>query len=283
MNCGKCHTKISKGISHGSLILCDSCYDLVRRVSSERLKYFNDWSSFYKPKEPHLWLNDKELKVLNRMKGVKEDKTKKCEVAHLWLDVREVNAVLEADKIKRRISMKKCEVCGADQELLNLDDDSGMASYGCRKCTENDLTKALKEFAEIEKQEALAKEIVGIPSHLVDDASPRGKSQDKLNEAIEEAKGRGAGLKYDTGKLRYDLIPPQATKALAEVLTFGAEKYEANSWQLLEDAESRYMDALLRHIEAHRLGEHRDKESGLTHLAHALTNLNFLIYLNEES
>lgn len=34
-----------------------------------------------------------------------------------------------------------------------------------------------------------------------------------------------AGLKYDSGKPRLDLVPPEAVMALGYVLTYGAEKY----------------------------------------------------------
>jgi hypothetical protein len=86
------------------------------------------------------------------------------------------------------------------------------------------------------------------------------------------------GDKYDEGKLRYSLVPPEATRALAEVLTFGAGKYEPNGWKHVPNAEERYMDALLRHIEAYRSGEVTDEESDLPHLWHAITNLAFLIW-----
>jgi hypothetical protein len=89
--------------------------------------------------------------------------------------------------------------------------------------------------------------------------------------------------KYDAGKLRYSLIPPKVTKALAEVLTFGASKYEPNGWKYLDNAEERYMDALLRHIEAHRSGIVTDDESGLPHLWHAITNLAFLIWFQKST
>lgn len=88
-------------------------------------------------------------------------------------------------------------------------------------------------------------------------------------------------LKYDQGKLRHDLIPPEAEKALAEVLTFGAAKYEPDSWRDVKDGKRRYMAAALRHINAHRMGEELDEESGLTHLSHALTNLAFLVALDD--
>lgn len=84
-------------------------------------------------------------------------------------------------------------------------------------------------------------------------------------------------MKFDSGKLRYSLIPPVATEALAKVLTYGAKKYKPNNWQKAEDF-SRYTDALYRHLEAWRGGQEFDEESGLSHLSHALTNVAFLIW-----
>ena len=87
-------------------------------------------------------------------------------------------------------------------------------------------------------------------------------------------------MKFDTSKLRYDLIPTSTTKALAQVLTYGAKKYKPNNWQNVDDID-RYVAALFRHIEAWRDGEKLDKESGLHHLAHALTNVAFLLHLDK--
>lgn len=89
-------------------------------------------------------------------------------------------------------------------------------------------------------------------------------------------------IKFDGDKLRYDLIPPSATKALAEVLTFGARKYKPNNWRNVPQEElNRYVAAAMRHFEAHRSGEYFDADSGLPHLAHCLTNIAFLIDLDE--
>ena len=86
-------------------------------------------------------------------------------------------------------------------------------------------------------------------------------------------------IKRDAGKLRMDLIPPQAFTAISAVMTFGAEKYPAGSWREVEPW--RYHAAALRHIVAWKQGQRRDEESGLPHLWHALTNLAFLIVLEE--
>lgn len=88
----------------------------------------------------------------------------------------------------------------------------------------------------------------------------------------------GVSMKHDSGKLRYDLIPPRPLKSLARVLSYGAEKYAPNSWQNLDDFKNRYYAALMRHLEAWRLGENFDPESHLYHLEHAFCNLMFLVH-----
>lgn len=86
------------------------------------------------------------------------------------------------------------------------------------------------------------------------------------------------GQKDDREKTRLDLIEPQFIEAVGEILTFGADKYEANSWQKVENAKDRYYAALMRHLMAWRGGEEIDPESGLTHLAHVACNVMFLMH-----
>jgi len=86
------------------------------------------------------------------------------------------------------------------------------------------------------------------------------------------------GHKNDQEKNRLDLIEPQFIEGVGEVLTFGAQKYEPNNWQKVEDAENRYYAAALRHLLAWRRGETTDEESGLSHLKHVATNIMFLLH-----
>jgi hypothetical protein len=88
------------------------------------------------------------------------------------------------------------------------------------------------------------------------------------------------GRKYDTGKLRYSLIPVLALAEIVKVLCFGANKYGDNNWIHVENASQRYLDALMRHVESYRSGEMLDPESGLHHLAHAGCCILFLLHLN---
>lgn len=77
-------------------------------------------------------------------------------------------------------------------------------------------------------------------------------------------------------KPRLELVPWAAVDEIAQVLTFGAAKYDANNW--CRGARwGRYFAALCRHIFAWWRGENRDPETGLSHLAHAGCCLLFLM------
>lgn len=84
------------------------------------------------------------------------------------------------------------------------------------------------------------------------------------------------GTKHDTGKPRMSLLPTGPLTAVAEVLTFGATKYSANNWRAGFDY-SRLTDAALRHLLAFNEGEDADPESGISHIAHAICGLMFLL------
>jgi hypothetical protein len=90
-----------------------------------------------------------------------------------------------------------------------------------------------------------------------------------------------AGTKYDTGKLQYSLVPPHALAEVARNLTAGLDKYkQRNNWQLVPNAEQRYLDALYRHLEAHRRGEIYDTDSSvpdMPHMAAVAVNAMFLL------
>lgn len=85
------------------------------------------------------------------------------------------------------------------------------------------------------------------------------------------------GIKHDSSKLRMDLIPPECLEEVAKVLTFGANKY--SDWNWAKGFKwSRLYASTLRHLYAHMRGESKDKETNISHLAHATCNLLFLMY-----
>ena len=91
------------------------------------------------------------------------------------------------------------------------------------------------------------------------------------------------GIKYDSAKPRMNLLPPKAIIEVSKVLTFGAEKYDAENWRKLDDLQNRYTAGALRHIFAHMDGEQLDPETKLSHLAHALCCLLFKLEIELEN
>ena len=77
-------------------------------------------------------------------------------------------------------------------------------------------------------------------------------------------------------KTRFDLIPYGSIAEIADVLSYGAQKYSANNWAR-GTFWGRYFAAMCRHIFAWWGGENKDPETGFSHLAHAGCCLLFLM------
>lgn len=87
---------------------------------------------------------------------------------------------------------------------------------------------------------------------------------------------KDVGLKYDYGKLRYDLVPTRPLEEVVKVYTWGATKYADHNWRR-GISWSRIFGAIMRHCWAWFRGETYDQESGLHHMAHAAWNCMALI------
>lgn len=103
--------------------------------------------------------------------------------------------------------------------------------------------------------------------------------ESQLQEILNRPFNVEQSLKYDNGKSELDLIPLEPLYMIADVLTFGAKKYGRNNWRMNNVPEfSRLYASILRHLMAWNDGQDNDAESGLSHLAHASTQLMFLLY-----
>ena len=92
------------------------------------------------------------------------------------------------------------------------------------------------------------------------------------------------GVKHDQGKVMGQLLGDfsRALLGVAEVGTFGANKYTRGGWLSVPEGEQRYYDALWRHLlQANQTD--KDEESGLTHLEHAAWNILALIELKKRN
>lgn len=90
------------------------------------------------------------------------------------------------------------------------------------------------------------------------------------------------GVKYDDGKTRDELLPPELEEAVATILAFGAKKYADRNWEM-GMAWSRPYAAARRHLRnwfARRdfgKGPGNDRDSGYSDLWHVATNIAFLV------
>ena len=111
-------------------------------------------------------------------------------------------------------------------------------------------------------------------------------AQDKaeLQQALDIAYSEGVYdtfQKKDSGKNRLELIEPNFIEGLGSVLTFGANKYEANNWKLMSTGDvERIKGSLLRHTMSYLKGDEIDEETGFPQLYHMACNLMFLDYFD---
>lgn len=86
------------------------------------------------------------------------------------------------------------------------------------------------------------------------------------------------GVKYDTGKTRWDLLPYDALEEVARVLTImAARKYAPRNWELGIPYSSCASASLRHHLMWWQYGETLDAESGCHHLAHKICNDLFML------
>ncbi|AUO79274.1 hypothetical protein [Salinibacter phage M31CR41-2] len=108
-----------------------------------------------------------------------------------------------------------------------------------------------------------------------------GWSEEKANKEQFEDSSGGSGVKYDAGKPSPARLPSRAVFEVSRVFKHGAEKYDEtdklhdNNWRQGMNW-SRLMDAALRHIYAFKQGEDLDRDSGMSHIAHAICSLMML-------
>lgn len=107
-------------------------------------------------------------------------------------------------------------------------------------------------------------------NQMLHDAEPWRK---RLKEEIERMYME-EGIKYDKDKPRVaEMVIDfgDAMLELSRVWSFGADKYSKSNWKLVEDGETRYTNALLRHLIAEGTNQY-DDESKLLHATHVAWN-----------
>lgn len=89
--------------------------------------------------------------------------------------------------------------------------------------------------------------------------------------------GKVCGIKHDSDKPRFALIPADALEEVAKIYSIGANKYGDRNWER-GLSYSRLFDALLRHVYAWWKGERDDRENKLHHLTSVIFNALALLH-----
>lgn len=82
---------------------------------------------------------------------------------------------------------------------------------------------------------------------------------------------KGKGLRYNEGKLRFDLFPPFARRIIAQIFTKGAEKYALRNWENGMPWSS-VEASLERHYQSYKESKDFDPEDGMLHIAKVAWN-----------
>lgn len=90
------------------------------------------------------------------------------------------------------------------------------------------------------------------------------------------------GVKYDSEKPQYSLLPKGVLNKVINVLGFGSKKYAKDNWMKVDNPKERYYNAAQRHITQWWEGEKFDKETGENHLAHAICCLMFMLWFDNK-
>lgn len=117
--------------------------------------------------------------------------------------------------------------------------------------------------------------------------------ENPVNQFVSESDPTGIGqhepgAKLDAGKPQASLLIDfgRALLAVAEVGSYGANKYTVKGWIKVPDGQRRYTDAMLRHLLKENM-ESTDNESGLLHASHcawnSLARLELLLRENEKN
>ena len=96
------------------------------------------------------------------------------------------------------------------------------------------------------------------------------------SEVIRLPLDKEVGLKFDTDKIDWTLMPWAELEQVLMILEFGAKKYARDNWKKIEP--ERYEKAAMRHLISYVTGELNDPESGKSHLAHLVCNALFLMW-----
>lgn len=89
-------------------------------------------------------------------------------------------------------------------------------------------------------------------------------------------------MKNSKNKTRWNIVPFEIIEQIAEILTYGAERYGDNTWKNVD--KKLWYDAMMRHVAEYSKGKkYNDKDWNHHHLMHAICNAMFIVYIEQNN
>lgn len=103
----------------------------------------------------------------------------------------------------------------------------------------------------------------------------------KIGEKEKKGIHNDPAIRYDLGKLQWQLLPEDAIEKIVEIYTHGSIKYTDENWRKGMKWK-RMIGSLKRHTKAFTVGEDIDADSGCLHLSQIAWNAISLIWYQLE-
>lgn len=97
---------------------------------------------------------------------------------------------------------------------------------------------------------------------------------------MEQTDLEAQALRYNSGKIEWDLVDFKSLHPMVRVLMFGAEKYTPDNWKK-GMPKAWLLNSAMRHLTAILDGEEIDSESGLPHVGHLMCNTMFISFFEQ--
>lgn len=97
------------------------------------------------------------------------------------------------------------------------------------------------------------------------------KGFEKFSEQAAQQSAEGRGLRFNAGKVRVDLVPPDAIWALAQLMTVNSHKYPDRNWEKGMPI-SEVLASCERHLLALKAGEDIDPTDNQPHAVKIMWN-----------
>lgn len=153
------------------------------------------------------------------------------------------------------IIWKSCDNCGDKGDFGAIPMCKGNCTAGCWLADTSVHRQVSEAFDEHPKARGF--KIVPIyeePKPKLTGKRPEHLIQDDITYVPENVENSDTAVKFDNGKPRTDLMPPEAILGLADLYAVGARKYADRNWEK-GMSYTRLLGALLRHALAYMSGE----------------------------